>query len=191
MANYYLDIETAGLNERQDKIITIQYQELERGTGRPVGEVTVLKEWELGERSMLSSLIATTAIAGTYTFDFVPVGYNLGFEHKFLLARSRLHGLPRIDVLSHPCIDLHGTGIMMNHGEFKNSGLDKMTGKKQSGRQISEWYETRQYSMIEEYIRDETGEFIKWYMWLLAELPRLREEWNQVLSGNSTLHGKN
>ncbi len=66
MANYYLDIETAGLNERQDKIITIQYQELERGTGRPVGEVTVLKEWELGERSMLSSLIATTAISGRH-----------------------------------------------------------------------------------------------------------------------------
>lgn len=185
MANYYLDIETTGLDARQDKIITVQYHELERGTGRPVGEATILKEWELGERGMLSRLIAATPIAGsTYPFDFVPVGYNLGFEHKFLLARSRLHGLPRIDVQSHPCIDLHGTGIMMNCGEFKNSGLDKITGKQQSGRRISEWYATRQYSLIEEYIRNETGEFIKWYMWLLAKLPRLREEWNHVLSGN-------
>lgn len=183
MVNYYLDIETTGLDERRDKIITVQYQELERGTGRPVGDVTILREWELGERSMLSGLIATTSITGMYTFDFVPVGYNLGFEHKFLLARSRLHGLPRIDVRSHPCIDLHGTGIMMNRGEFKDSGLDKITGKKQSGRRISEWYEARQYSLIEEYIRDETREFVRWYMWLLAELPRLREGWNRALSG--------
>ena len=50
MANYYLDIETTGLDEVESKITTIQYVELERGTGRQLGELTILKEWELGEK---------------------------------------------------------------------------------------------------------------------------------------------
>ena len=33
--NYYLDIETTGLDPLQDKIITIQYMELERNTAKP------------------------------------------------------------------------------------------------------------------------------------------------------------
>ena len=43
--NYYLDIETTGLDPLQDKIITIQYMELERNTGKPVGPLKILKEW--------------------------------------------------------------------------------------------------------------------------------------------------
>ena len=181
MPTYYLDIETTGLDERRGKIITIQYQELERGTGRPLGDVTILKEWEGGERAMLERLIHDTPIISSYQFDFIPVGYNLGFEHKFLLAKTNQHGLPRINLLAHPCIDLHGTGILMNHGEFKGSGLDKITGKKQSGGNVPEWYGTRDYGMIEEYVTDETREFTKWYVWLLTRLPHLREEWNHVL----------
>jgi len=38
MTNFYLDIETTGLNPRKDKIITIQYQELDRSTGEPISE---------------------------------------------------------------------------------------------------------------------------------------------------------
>ena len=45
MATYYLDIETTGLDESSNDIITIQYQELERGSGRPIGNVTILKAW--------------------------------------------------------------------------------------------------------------------------------------------------
>ena len=185
MANYYLDIETTGLDPGNSSIITIQYQELERGTGRPVGELSILKEWELGERGMLSQLVYGTPITNMYKFDFIPIGYNLGFEHRFLLAKSRMHGLPAIDVLSHPCVDLHSVGIMMNRGEFKDSGLDKITGKRQSGMSVPNWYGTGRYAEIEEYIQDETREFVKWYRWLLAELPQARERWNQYLSGSS------
>ena len=46
MGNYYLDIETTGLKEFEDKITTIQYVELERDTGKQLGELTILKEWE-------------------------------------------------------------------------------------------------------------------------------------------------
>jgi len=33
MAQYYFDIETTGLNPQEDKIISIQIQELDRNTG--------------------------------------------------------------------------------------------------------------------------------------------------------------
>ena len=88
MANYYLDIETTGLDEVESKITTIQYVELERGTGKQLGELTILKEWELGEKEMLSKFIDDSPISSKYDFDFIPVGYNLGFEHKFLLEKS-------------------------------------------------------------------------------------------------------
>ena len=117
--------------------------------------------------NMLERLIQDTPICSTNQWGFIPVGYNLGFEHEFLIAKSRLHELPEIDVLSHPCIDLRGIGILMNCGEFKGSGLDKITGKKQSGEKIPERYSMGQYGFIERYIEDETREFMKWYMWML------------------------
>ena len=39
MVNFYFDIETTGLNPKKDKILTIQYQELDRNTGEPKGEL--------------------------------------------------------------------------------------------------------------------------------------------------------
>ena len=129
MGNYYLDIETTGLDEVQSKITTIQYVELERSTGKQIGEITILKEWELGEEEMLKKFIADSTITKKYDFDFIPVGYNLGFEHKFLLEKSAKYDLFPISILSRPCIDLHAVGIMMNKGEFRGSGLDQLTGK--------------------------------------------------------------
>ena len=187
MATYYLDIETTGLDETDASIITIQYQQLERGTGRPVGDVTILKAWELGEKGMLEKLINDTMICSSSPFDFIPVGYNLGFEHKFLFAKSKLHGLSEINVLYRPHVDLHSVGIMMNCGEFKGSGLDKITGKKQSGTNIPYWYSEQQYDSINEYIVNETQEFIKWYIWLLNRLPDLRTEWNSKISDTDTV----
>ena len=37
MGTYYLDIETSGLDERASKIITVQYQALDRNSGAPAG----------------------------------------------------------------------------------------------------------------------------------------------------------
>ncbi|MHB8546333.1 MAG: ribonuclease H-like domain-containing protein [Nitrosotalea sp.] len=45
MGNFYLDIETTGVDPRNDKIITIQFVELERNTGKQIGEFRILKEW--------------------------------------------------------------------------------------------------------------------------------------------------
>lgn len=182
MAQYYLDIETTGLEPHNSKIVTIQYVPLERKTGHPLSDITILKEWEIGEGEMMERFVKETPINDEYRFGFLPIGYNLSFEQKFLLAKSLKYGTGKVDIFDHPYIDLHQIGIMMNGGEFKGSGLDKLTGKPQNGSSIPEWYEKREYGNIENYILTETREFIKWFEWLLVQLPRLREEWQQILT---------
>ena len=187
MVTYYLDIETNGLDPYQDKIITIQYAELERGTGKQLGELVVLKEWELGgEEEMLKQFIEKSPITNKYGFDFIPVGYNLGFEHNFLLARSSKYNLFPIEILSRPCIDLRSIGIMMNKGEFRGSSLDKITGKSHSGMPIIHWYQTQNYSEIENYIENETKAFVNWYVWLHQQMPELRIKWESELNSKKS-----
>ena len=177
MGSYYLDIETTGLDPKTDKIITIQYAGIQRGTGRQSSPLTILKEWELGEQEMLETFIQDTGITSTEPFDFVPIGYNLKFEHKFLSGRTSYHNIDKINLISRPFLDLHPVGILMNNGEFRGSGLDNMTGKKQNGSHIIPWYESRQYDLIIDYIHDEAREFIKWLRWLYGKMPDVREQW--------------
>lgn len=174
MPNFYLDIETTGVDPKRDKIITIQYVELERNTGAQKGELQVLKEWESSEKDILSRFISESPILDRYAFSFIPVGYNLLFEHKFLLQKSLIHGLMPVNILQRPLIDLRVIGILMNRGEFLGSGLDRITGKPHSGEIISEWYSERRWNEIENYIKTEADEFLKFCQWLYAELPQMR-----------------
>ena len=106
MGNFYLDIETTGLDPEKDKILTIQYQELERSTGEAKGELIILKEWESSEKEIIQKFIADTEILGSYAFSFIPVGYNLTFEHNFFKKRLATYGLSVVDILNNPSIDL-------------------------------------------------------------------------------------
>ncbi|NUN11948.1 ribonuclease H-like domain-containing protein, partial [Candidatus Micrarchaeota archaeon] len=148
MPNYYFDIETTGLDAKKNKVITIQFQELDRTTGEAVGELIILKEWESSEREILAEFIKKTKILDDYPFTFVPVGYNLNFEHNFLKERTALHSFTPIDILNKPSIDLRPIGVIMSKGEFKGSGLDKITGKPMDGRSIPEWYEKKEFDKI-------------------------------------------
>lgn len=175
--NHYLDIETTGFNPKEDKILTIQYAQLERNTGKQVGDRVILKEWELGsEKQLLEKFIKDTKIISSYDFDFVPVGYNLFFEHKFLNYKSKFYGLAEINILCRPHIDLHTVGILINRGEFLGSGLDKLTGKTRSGKIIPQWYYSGKYNEIEKYIIEETDEFIKFGVRLYEIMPSLRDK---------------
>ena len=181
MVTYYLDIETTGIEPSTNNIITIQYAQLERGTGKLVDDLTILKAWEDSEQGIVDKFIKNTNVCDDYPFGFMPVGYNLQFEHRFLLHKSKKYGLGPIQVMDKAFIDLRVVGLLMNRGEFKDSGLDKITGKPQSGRMIPNWYHSGDYDSIEQYVRTELVEFVKWYEWLLRRMPELREEWNEVI----------
>lgn len=57
MEGYYFDIETYSQGEfpdpKTDKIITIQFQKINLKTGKILGDLQILKEWEDGEEEML------------------------------------------------------------------------------------------------------------------------------------------
>lgn len=181
MGTFYLDIETTGIDEKKDKIITIQFQELDRNTGKAIGELIVLKEWESSEKEILQEFISKSKILDPYAFSFVAVGYNLGFEHNFLRKRTEVNGLPPIDILNKPFIDLRAVGILMNRGEFKGSALSDITGKKGKGVQVPIWYIQKEYEKILDYIKNETEEFVKFNVWLYKEMPELREKFKREI----------
>ncbi len=181
MGNFYLDIETTGLDPKDSKIIAIQYQELDRNSGQAKGELVILKEWESSEKRIISEFHDKSGIADEYPFAFISTGYNLGFEHNFLIGRAIANNLEPIDILHRPFIDLRAFGILMNKGEFKGSGLDKISGKKTSGMKIPEWYEKKEYSKIIDYIEDETKAFIHLNAWLYRRMPALWEEYKKEI----------
>ena len=183
MPSYYLDIETTGLDPNKDKIITIQYQQLDMNTGKPIGELIILKEWESSEKEIIKKFVIDSKILDSYAFSFVAIGYNLTFEHNFLKRRAQINNLTEIDILTQPFIDLRAIGILMNKGQFKGSGLDKMTGKKNDGSNIPLLYNNERYDEITEYIKNETEEFIKFNVWLYKEMPELYEKFKEEVLG--------
>lgn len=177
MTNFYLDIETAGIDAEHDQILTIQFQPLDRSTGKPTGNLRILKAWESSEKQILEQFIAECRVLDPYPFAFIPVGFNLVFEHNFLKTRSVRNGLPEIDILARPFIDLKAVGVLMRRGEFKGTSLDALTGKQGNGSQISAWYAASDFDSIIRYIEQEAREFIKFHVWLCERMPRLSSEW--------------
>jgi len=123
--------------------------------------------------------IKDTKVDSDYAFDFIPTGYNLGFEHNFLRERTAKHSLNPLDILSKPFIDLRAFGVLMNKGEFKGSGLDKITGKETNGTQVPLWYANKEYSRIIRYIENETKSFIEFNEWLYKQMPGLLEKFKE------------
>ena len=174
--NYYLDIETTGLDPLQHKIITIQYIELERNTAKPVGQLKILKEWESDEKTILTKFIEESGINDSYKFTFIPVGFNLQFEHSFFWQRCMSNGLKPIDILNRPFLDLKTVAVIMNKGEFKGASLHNMTNKPHGGGNIPQLYDEKKYAEIESYIKKEAEEFANFCCSLYVKLPKLRDD---------------
>lgn len=169
--NWYLDCETTGLDSETSKIITIQLQPLDTTTGNPIGPLQILKEWESNEGEILREF---SQLATNYNpFGFCPIGYNLQFEHQFILTRCEANGLEPVDILKRPFLDFHAFGVLMNGGLFKGSGLDRLTNKPSCGVQVPFWYKNKEYQKIENYIKLENLEFIKFITRLYRELPEI------------------
>ena len=175
--NYYLDIETTGLDPLYNKIITIQYMELERNTAKPIGPLKILKEWEYDEKTILKKFIPDFIPENQWTF--VPIGFNLEFEHKFFWQRCISNGLKPVDILHGPFLDLKTIAVIMNKGEFKGASLHNITNKPHGGGNIPRLYAEKKYAEIESYIKKETDEFSILCCRLYEELPQLLKKFGQ------------
>ena len=175
--NCYLDIETTGFSELDDKIITIQYMSLDEKTGKPVGPLKILREWESDEKTILKKFIEDFRPKDRWAF--VPVGYGLGFEHKFFWQRCISNGLEPISILGRPFLDLMTVGVLLNGGRFKGAALDDMTSKSHDGSVIPGYYKEKKYAEIERYIKEETDGFTAFCSRLYEELPDLLEKLKQ------------
>ena len=169
--NYYLDIETTGLDTLHSKIITIQYMELDEDTAKPRGPLKILKEWESDEKTILKKFMEVFRPGNDWAF--VPIGFNLNFEHKFFWQRCISNSLEPFDIFNRPFLDLHTIAVIMNGGSFKGSGLDKITNKPSSGKNIPKLYYEKNYTEIESYIKKEADEFSIFCSKLYEELPAL------------------
>ena len=169
--NCYLDIETTGLDPLHSKIITIQYMELDEDTAKPRGPLKILKEWESDEKTILKKFMEVFRPGNDWAF--VPIGFNLNFEHKFFWQRCISNSLEPFDIFNRPFLDLHTIAVIMNKGSFKGSGLDKITNKPSSGKNIPKLYYEKNYTEIESYIKKEADEFSIFCSKLYEELPAL------------------
>jgi len=160
MPHYYLDIETTGLDENQDEIITIQYQKISYDTGEPLGPLTILTSWEYGEEAIVKELASLILVENEW--DFVPVGNNLTFEFKFLAKKfSQYLGIDINveDFVTRPHIDIKPVMILANGGRFK--GCHLVLGKKGNGGNIPIWYKEQDYAKIIGYIENEADCFLQ------------------------------
>jgi len=184
LADYYFDIETvpkkpndldrkANLEPSTGKIATIQYQKLDTRTGAPIEPLTILKEWTSCERKILEEF---KPFITTNPWHFIPVGYNLNFEFKFLRHKLREyfdHDFSADHFLERPKNDLKLIGVILNDGQFTGSTLDSFTDKKHGGEKIPIWYRQEEWDKIIDYVRMEANAFTAFWLQLKKQLPQL------------------
>lgn len=186
MSDYYFDIETvhtdpndpnerANLDPRTGKIATIQYQRVNTKTGIPEEELTILKEWEEGssERKILEQF---KPLITTNPWNFIPLGYNLSFEFKFLRHKFKEYfdfDFSADDFLERPKNDLKLIGVILHDGQFVGATLDSFTDKEHGGYKIPLWYRERKWDKIIDYVKKEADAFLTSWQKLKRELPPL------------------
>jgi len=104
MPNFYLDIETTGLDPGNSEIITIQFGLLDRYTAKPVHPLIILKRWQLSEDELLKQFLLMSKITSVNKWAFIPIGYNLLFENYFLNAKCVEYGLDPPNLVSKPLL---------------------------------------------------------------------------------------
>jgi len=187
MSNYYLDIETNGEKGTKpdvlkDKIISIQYQKLDFDC-KPIENLIILKSWESSEEQIIKDFYKI--FISDNPFNFVPIGFNLIFDLSFLYAKFEKYKLPlesnfmQFVFREKPHIDLKFCFVIANNCDFRGSGMDKMAGKEQDGSYVYQWYENKEYSFIEDYIKQEAESFLKVLSIIKEDLIKTKHKWKE------------
>lgn len=185
----YFDIETTGIDPEHEKIVTIQYQPLfydldgrrqDLKTFESLSpELTVLKEWESDEKSILQKAYNDLEMdpgkhSGFHWFE--PIGNILSFEGKFLKARMKHHGIlgenGHLKFGQLNVMDLRPLMILINNGNYDTA---KFFGKVGYNAHVPYWYKTKDYVKIENYVKEEAISFAKTLDYLVANLPKLKD----------------
>ena len=195
--DYYFDIETISRGERPqltDPVLTIQYQLLYSDTGKPKGDLVILKSWDSSEKDILTrfyDVFIPNPKSREETFSFVAVGAHLNFDLAVISKAWQRYGF---DVsleqvfYNHPYIDLKSTLVMMNNGNFTNAKLAKFGTKPALlSKQILTWYDNQSYADIEQYITDEAQAFIEFYMRLKKNMTYYGERLIKEKQGSLSL----
>lgn len=177
MNAHYFDIETYSPGEKpnpeEDKIISIQFQKIDLKTGEPIGKLQILKEWEEGEETIVRFIHKWFF---KRPWDFIPLGFNLNFEWKFLSYKFKKYGIDTHDLSYYfdnfPQIDLKSLAVIKK-GEFIGASLSYISEKEDDGHVIKEYYENKEYEKIVEYIQIETASFLKLYKKLKENIDEL------------------
>jgi len=194
MPEYYYDIEVGfeddaliermrmgekgGFNPRICKIITIQYQRLD-SSGRAVSDLTILKEWESSEEDIIRKF--SRMLNPQDPWAFIPVGHNIHFDLGTFKERAAKYGMEYDNWFIYhnlPTIDVKPICIALNDFKFSGCGLDKFTGKGQSGLMVPVWYHDKEYDKVVDYVKKEAAEFVKFYQNLKQKMPLMRRHFD-------------
>lgn len=182
VTEYYFDLETEGDDPLQDRIVTIQFQQL--ADGEPQGTFTVLTEWEWGEKEILRSILDRGLL--DVGWDFVPVGNRLRFDLNFVLERAEHHRLAKWEpgelkyyLFKKPMIDLWPVLVLLNRGRFEGSGLTTFTDKRERGTAIRARYHQGDHAAILRYVEEEKEAVLDLYRELRAVLATLGDRRKQ------------
>ena len=155
---FYYDQETTGDDPQQDRIITVQFRQLDEDL-EPVGLLQVMAEWEWGEKEILQMVLGKGILQPNW--DFVPVGNRLRFDLTFLVERATKWNLIQWDLptlkyyfFTKPLLDLQPVLILMNRGKFTGSSLHAFADK-EPGVRIPALYRKGAYADIINYVTQE------------------------------------
>ena len=177
----YVDFETGDLTPEDSEIITIQWQEVDANTGDIMGDLKIYKRWEYStDKEFIYDAVNGSKVEDDFgnSVNFLinkfppKIGFNLFFEQNFLEKKLIEHDLPKFwkaQIIGYDtmAVDLKHVAIIINEGNFKGSGLDNVSGKKTSGKDVPEWNRLGQYDKIVDYIVDETEAALEFYKKLL------------------------
>ncbi|MEI7857130.1 MAG: hypothetical protein WCH85_06460 [Methanomicrobiales archaeon] len=181
MPAYYFAMEGYNAGEKHDPavdtLLTIQYQKIDLTTGEPLGALTILKEWESSEQSIVTTFYNQFFKPDLPVTHFIPVGMNLDYEFELFLAKVKKYDLPAISshhlYYKRPRFDLWSIIVLLNDGRFTGARLDAFSPKKFDESHMKKWYEKKDFKKIEHYIREETEGFLKLLQYLTKYKTRL------------------